>query len=84
MRFHWVAVAAGLAVMPVSSAYAQRMEAGVFGGWTLSDGVSGDPVLAGDGNIYDTVDVKDSGSWGFDVGVNVTDNFQGVFSSGSS
>jgi opacity protein-like surface antigen len=52
------------------------MEAGVFGGWTLSDGVSGDPVLAGDGNIYDTVDVKDSGSWGFDVGVNVTDNFQ--------
>jgi hypothetical protein len=48
---------------------------GLFG-WTLSDGVTSDGVLAPDGNIYDAVDVKDSFSWGFDIGVNATDNIQ--------
>lgn len=34
-------------------------------GWTFSDGVSGDAILAPDGNVYDRVDPKDSFSWGF-------------------
>lgn len=59
-----------------SQAAAQRVEVSGLFGWTLSDGVDGDGVLAGDGNIYDEVDVKDSVSWGFDVGFNATDNIQ--------
>ena len=33
-------------------------------------------ILAGDGNIYDAVDVKDSASWGLAVGFNATDNVE--------
>ena len=70
------ALAALIIVSSASAAYAQRVEVSGLFGWTLSDGVTGDPVLAGDGNLYDTVDVKDSGSWGFAVGVNATDNVE--------
>lgn len=51
-----------------STAWAQsdpRAEFSFNLGWTFSDGVSGDPVLALDGNVYDRVDPKDSFSWGF-------------------
>ena len=42
-----------------------RVEVGFNLGWTFSDGVSASsPVLAGDGNLYDRVDPKDSFSWG--------------------
>ena len=41
---------------------------GIFG-WSLSDGVTFDDVLAQDGNLYNEVDLKDSFSWGFSVGV---------------
>lgn len=43
-------------------------------GWTLSDGVSGDAVLAPDGNVYDRIDPKDSFSWGFSGEFFVTPN----------
>jgi opacity protein-like surface antigen len=52
------------------------VEASALFGFTLSDGVEGDAFLAGDGNVYDTVDVKDSASWGFALGFNATDNFE--------
>jgi hypothetical protein len=55
-------------------AFAQKAEVGVWAGWTLSDGVSGNAFLAGDGNIYDRVDPKDGGSWGFNVGFLIGDN----------
>jgi hypothetical protein len=59
------------------SAMAQsRAQVTVFGGWTLSDGVTGDPVRAGDGNTYDAVDVKDGANWGLMFGVNATPNFE--------
>lgn len=58
--------------VPVPS-FAQRAELGVFAGWTFADGVSGDPFLAGDGNIYDRIDPKDAFGWGFDVGVFVSE-----------
>lgn len=55
------------------TAFAQstpHVEVGVFAGWTFSDGVQIDtPILALNGNAYDRVDPKDSGSWGFNVGV---------------
>lgn len=70
------AVAALIIVSSASSVYAQRVEVSAIFGWTLSDGVSGDPVLAPDGNVYDTVDVKDSFSWGFAVGANATENVE--------
>jgi Outer membrane protein beta-barrel domain len=76
MRKHLIAMAALLVLAPASSAFAQRVETAVLFGWTLSDGVTSDGVLAPDGNIYDAVDVKDSFSWGFDIGVNATDNIQ--------
>ena len=55
-------------------AFAQVAEVGVWAGWTLSDGVSGNAILAGDGNFYDRVDPKDGGSWGFNVGFLIGDN----------
>jgi opacity protein-like surface antigen len=71
-----MATAAVLILASASSAYAQRVEVSGLFGWTLSDGVDGDGVLAADGNIYDAVDVTDSASWGFAVGVNATDNVE--------
>ena len=69
-------VAALLVLGFAPSAYAQKVEVSGLFGWTLSDGVTGQAVLAGDGKLYDTVDVKDSASWGFAVGVNATDNIE--------
>ena len=51
-------------------------------GWTLADGVEGDARLAGDGNLYDRVDPKDSVNWGFIVGFNATDNLEVGFQFG--
>jgi hypothetical protein len=71
-----LAIAALITLVSASSAYAQRVEVSGIFGWTLSDGVTGQAVLAADGNIYDAVDVKDSASWGFSFGVNATENFE--------
>jgi hypothetical protein len=76
MRFGIATFSAALILAVAPSAYAQRVEASVLLGWTLSDGVTGDPVRALDGNLYDTVDLKDSGSWGFSFGVNATENVE--------
>jgi len=67
---------AAVAVFMSAPAFAQKAEISGLFGWTLSDGVEGDARLAGDGNLYDTVDVKDSASWGFAVGFNATDNVE--------
>jgi opacity protein-like surface antigen len=71
-----VIVMAVLATFVSDPAFAQRVEVSGLFGWTLSDGVTGQAVLAGDGNLYDTVDVKDSFSWGFSVGVNATEQVE--------
>ncbi len=67
---------AAVAVFMSAPAFAQRVEVGGVVGWTFSDGVEGSAVLAADGNLYDAIDVKDSFSWGFDVGYNVTHNVE--------
>jgi hypothetical protein len=55
-------------------AFAQpRVELSGIIGWTFSDGVTGQAVLAGDGNIYDEIDLADSVSWGFSLGVLATE-----------
>lgn len=71
----WAALAVALVLLP-ASANAQRVEASALFGWTLSDGVTGDPVLALDGNVYDTVDLEDGFSWGLSFGVNATENVE--------
>ena len=76
MSKRFLVVAAVLVLGFAPSAYAQKVEVSGLFGWTLSDGVTGQAVLAGDGKLYDTVDVKDSASWGFAVGVNATDNIE--------
>ena len=51
-------------------AFAQgRVEVSGFVGWSISDGVDGDAILVGNGNIYDTVEPDDSAIYGFTVGV---------------
>jgi hypothetical protein len=45
-----------------------------FAGWVFSDGVDGNAVVSGDGNVYDRVDPKDAFSYGFTVTVMATDH----------
>ncbi len=69
--FKRIAVCALVVLGSRAPAYAQtpHVEVSGFAGWTFSDGVSADTaVVAGDGNIYDRVDPKDSASFGFSVG----------------
>jgi opacity protein-like surface antigen len=70
-------VAAVLLVVTAASAMAQsKVQASVFGGYTLSDGVTGTATKAPDGNTYSAVDLKDGGAWGFTFGVNANDNIE--------
>jgi hypothetical protein len=63
-------VIAGLFILTgVVPAFAQRVEVSGFVGWSIADGVDGDALLAGDGNIYDTIEPDDSAVYGFTVGV---------------
>jgi hypothetical protein len=65
-----------LILASVAPAAAQRVELSGTLGFTISDGVDGDGVLAGDGNIYNEVDVADGVSWGFGVGFLATENVE--------
>jgi hypothetical protein len=70
-----VAFLAAVLVLAAVPAFAQpRVEVSGIIGWTFSDGVTGQAVLAGDGNIYDAIDVVDSFNWGFGIGVLATEN----------
>jgi hypothetical protein len=72
-----IAVSAVLVAMSATSAMAQsKAQVSIFGGYTFSDGVSGQSVKAGDGNTYNAVDLKDSANWGLSFGVNATPNFE--------
>jgi opacity protein-like surface antigen len=64
-------VIAGLFLMTgVVPAFAQgKVEVSGFLGWALADGVDGNAVVAGNGQIYDTIEPKDSMIYGFTVGV---------------
>jgi len=70
-----MAVAASITATP-ALAQDKKAEVSVLAGWTFSDGVSGSSVLAGDGNVYDRIDPKDSFKCGFDVGVHASPNVQ--------
>jgi hypothetical protein len=64
----WLMAIVGLVDAAPASAQEPRVEVSVLGGWTLSEGVNSDPVVTGDGNVYDRIDPKDSFSWGLSGG----------------
>ena len=68
----WTAVLVIAGALPASAQV--RVELSGFTGWVFSDGVSGDATIGADGNIYDRIDPKDSGNFGFSAGVLVNDN----------
>jgi len=72
-RIALLAVAAMLAAAGTASAQ-KRVEISGLLGYTYSDGVDGQGVLAGNGEIYDSIEPKDSFNWGFGVGVLVGRN----------
>ena len=73
-----ILLVAALSVASAAPAAAQskRVEVSAFAGYVFSDGVSGDPVKAGDGNTYDRVDPKDSGGWGLSLGILASENVE--------
>lgn len=71
-----------LRIVPVTLVYilalaapsqAQKVEINPFFGYSLSDGVTIDPLVFG-GEVWDAIDVKDGISYGFHVGVFVSEN----------
>ncbi len=79
-----VTLSVSFVVLAASAAWAQdpRVEIGVVGGWTFSDGVTGEAVAGGDGNLYNSIEPDDSFSYGLDLGFFVNENLQigGLFS----
>jgi Outer membrane protein beta-barrel domain len=75
MRYQQMVTALLCVVMltPAIASAQSRVEVSGIVGWTISDGVEGDGILAGDGNIYNAIDIKDSFSWGFGIGFNVSE-----------
>jgi outer membrane protein W len=75
MRYQQLVTALLCVVMltPAVASAQARVEVSGIAAWTLSDGVEGDGIRALDGNIYDAIDIKDSFSWGFGVGFNVSE-----------
>ena len=75
---------AGLAVIAAlvcAPAFAQESkgEISANAGWTFSDGVTGNSVLAADGNIYNEIGPKDSFSWGLTAGYFVSEHWEVEF-----
>jgi len=75
MRYQQLVTALLCVVMltPAVATAQARVEVSGIAAWTLSDGVEGDGIRALDGNIYDAIDIKDSFSWGFGVGFNLSE-----------
>jgi len=65
-----------LVLAVTSAAWAQPAKAEITAliGYTLADGVSGDPYKAGNGQTYDRVDPKDSVMYGFSIGFFLSPN----------
>ncbi len=74
IRGAW-AFGAGILWLAAGPAQAQdpRVEIGVGAGWTLSDGVTFQGVIGGDGNIYNEIGPKDSFSFNANIGFFVSE-----------
>jgi opacity protein-like surface antigen len=67
---------AALALAATARAQDPRVEIGGTAGWTYSDGVTFEGVLAGDGNIYNGIEPKDSFSWSVNIGFYASPNVE--------
>jgi outer membrane protein W len=76
LMFKKVILSALIVLAAASAAYAQSPKVEVTGlfGYTLSDGVTGEPYLAGNGKIYDAVEPKDSATFGASIGFFLSPN----------
>ena len=61
---------------PAARAQDSRIELGASAGWTFSDGVTFDGVLAGDGNLYNSIGTKDAFSYSLNLGYFATPNVE--------
>jgi len=79
-----VVVLASFVTLAAGSSWAQdhRVEIGAVAGYTFSDGVTGNGILAGNGVLYNGIEPKDSFSYGFDIGFFLTEHWEvgGLFS----
>lgn len=66
------AVTFALAVAEPLTAQDARVELSASAGWTLSDGVTFNGVIGGDGNVYNEIGPKDSVSFNATIGFHVT------------
>ena len=68
--FRKVLVSTFIVVASAAAAQAQTPKVEFTGiiGWTLADGVTGDPFKAGNGQTYDKVEPQDSVNFGFSLG----------------
>lgn len=73
-----VCLGAALGLLLAGTAQAQdtRFEIGGTAGFTSSDGVTFSGVLAGDGNVYNGIEPKDSFSWSLNIGYFTTPNVE--------
>ena len=78
IRMSGLAVIAALVCAP-AAAQEYRGEISGNAGWTFSDGVTGQSVLAADGNIYNEIGPKDSFSWGLTAGYFFTEHWEFEF-----
>ena len=69
-------VALSLLVAGAAQAQDYRIEIGGTAGFTSSDGVTFTGVRAGDGNVYNGIEPKDSFSWGLNIGYLTTPNVE--------
>jgi hypothetical protein len=63
----------------LASAQDARVEIGGNVGWTFSDGVTGGPVSVPGVGLFDSIEPKDSLSWGLSLGFFVTSNVEVEF-----
>ncbi len=66
----------GLAGASAARAQDSRVEIGAGAGWTFSDGVNFSGIVAGDGNVYNGIEPKDSFSYGLNIGFFVNPNVE--------
>ena len=81
-RAVWMGASLGVLLAGPARAQDPRVEIGVIAGWTFSDGVTFHAVLAGDGNVYNSIEPKDAFSYSLNLGFFVTANMEvgGLFS----
>ena len=68
LRALGLALAASVALSMPAGAQDSRVEIGGTAGWNLSDGVTFDGIIAGDGAVYNGIGPKDAFSWSANIG----------------